>query len=232
MSIFARARQALLEILYPEGAVCLGCGRISDGECLCPACRQELDCGSMLEAWSTRDLDGVPAWSARPHTGLPRKLVLELKHHAAGCAADALAGMLRTRPAAFPEPEAGTVVTWVPGPKSRIRERMTDHGRLLAGAAARELGLPCRQLLRRRGNDRPQASLREAERLKNLRKAFEPAGPVTFPVLLVDDVLTTGTTTRRCIAALRAAGAERITVLTMTCAARRKGAVHGHAGRL
>ena len=39
---------------------------------------------------------------------------------------------------------------------------------------------------------------------------------MSFPVLLVDDVLTTGTTVSRCAEALRAAGAAEITALTVT----------------
>lgn len=55
-----------------------------------------------------------------------------------------------------------------------------------------------------------------ARRQKNLRTAFAPAEEIGFPVLLVDDVLTTGTTAARCVAALREGGAREITVLTMT----------------
>ena len=221
MNILSEIRRFLRETVYPEGAVCAGCGRISDGEGLCPDCRRELEHAGIMETWDTRDLDGVRAWSMRPHRGLPRTLVLRLKHGAEERTAAALAGMLRTRPAEFPELPPETVVTWVPTPKSRIRERCIDHGQALAEAAAKELGLRSAPLLVRKGNDRPQATLNREQREKNLQKAFVSPERIDFPVLLVDDVLTTGTTARRCISALREAGAEDITVLTATYAVRR-----------
>ena len=211
-----RLRRILWETVYPEGAICLGCGKISQGACLCGECRQLLRKGEMLESWNMRDLNGVDAWSLKPHKGLARTLVLRLKHSAEACAAGELAGILEDRPEYFPMFPADTVVTWVPGPKSRIRERCVDHGRLLAEAMAEQLGLRCERLLDRRGKDRPQARLNRAQREKNLSGAFAPAGEIHAPVLLVDDVLTTGTTAERCIRALREAGAKEITVLTAT----------------
>jgi predicted amidophosphoribosyltransferase len=87
----------------------------------------------------------------------------------------------------------------------------------LAEAAARQLNLPCRPLLsRRETRQKTQASLGQQARAANLKDAFFPRENISFPVLLVDDVLTTGTTARRCAAALRSAGAVQITVLTFT----------------
>lgn len=214
-------RTAFRQMLYPEGAVCLGCGKISDGETLCPACRRELTFGETLASWEQRDLAGIPAWSIRPHRGLARRLVLRLKYGAEARAAKELTGLIRSAPAIFPSFPPETVVTWVPMPDTRRRERAIDHGRLLAENTAEVLGLSCRALLLRRGNSRKQAGASMAKRQRNLRKAFAPAGKITFPVLLVDDVLTTGTTALRCIEALRAGGAEEITVLTMTRASNR-----------
>ena len=211
--------RGLAEILYPEGAVCLGCGRLSDGECLCPACREELRYSDVLDSWQLRDIGGVPVWCMRPHRDLPRKLVLRLKHGTEARAAKEMAGMLRDRPDYFLHPAPGTVVTWVPGPKGRIRERCIDHGKRLAEAVAAELGLECRPLLIRKKNDRAQARLNREDRRENLKKTFAPAERIGCPVLLVDDVLTTGTTARRCLEALREGGAEEIEVLTVTKAA-------------
>ena len=211
------AKNFLLDVVYPEAALCRGCGCVSDSGCLCSRCREELRYGSAAFAWDWRDVSGVRAYSLRPHEGIARRLVIRLKHQAEACLADELTAAMEPVPVflSFP-PE--TVVTWVPMPARRLRERCLDHGRLLAESAARRLGLTARPLLRRReeGRVRTQASLHREARVRNLQNAFVPAEPVSFPVLLVDDVLTTGTTASRCIEALRQAGAIEITVLTIT----------------
>ena len=223
MRLFRRIGTLLREIMYPEGAVCAACGKVSGAGYLCAACREELWNANMLESWDTKELmKGVVVWSMRPHTGTARTMVLRLKHGAEAPAARELAALLRDRPVLFPAFPPETVVTWVPGPQTRIRERCIDHGRMLAEAVAEELKLPCEALLIRRGNDRPQARLNREEREANLQNAFETRGEIRCPVLLVDDVLTTGTTASRCVEALRKGGARQITVLTATHAVRRK----------
>ena len=217
MNRLRRCGEILREIVYPEGAFCLACGRTARGDCLCPECREELRNLYVLESWNSERLTGqVTVWSMRPHRGVARQLVLRLKFGAEKRAAAELAALLRDRPPLFPVLPPETVVTWVPGPKNRIRERCIDHGRLLAEAAAAELGLRCEPLLIRKGNDRAQVTLNGKQREQNLKKAFRPRKEIRTPVLLVDDVLTTGTTARRCVSALREGGAEEITVLTAT----------------
>ena len=214
-------RSFLLDLVYPEGAVCRACGKVSGGEILCPSCRASLRSDGSLYRWETEELDpDLTAYFLTPHPGIARALVLRLKHHAEACAVRPLADLLLPLPKDFSfSPD--TVVTWVSMPENRRRDRMIDHGRLLAEAAAAQLGLPCRKLLlRRETRHKNQASLNREAREENLKNAFLPMEKITFPVLLVDDVLTTGTTARRCAEALRAGGAEQVTVLTYTRAAR------------
>jgi len=216
-------RNFLLDLVYPEGAVCRACGKISDGEVLCPACRTALQSNGTLFRWGTEELDpDLTAYFLTPHTGIARTLVLRLKHHAEACAARPLADLMLPLPKDFSfSPD--TVVTWVTMPESRRRDRMIDHGRTLAEAAARQLNLPCRQLLlRRETRQKNQASLNREGREANLKNAFLPMEDISFPVLLVDDVLTTGTTARRCAEALRSGGAKEVSVLTFTRAVRFK----------
>ena len=208
----------LLETVYPERAVCRACGKISSGDSpLCADCRSRLVADGTAYAWDREDLEpDLSAYTLRPHTGVARQLVIRLKHSTEKCLADELADLLLPLPPhIFFPPE--TVVTWVPMPRSRRIERCIDHGQVLAEAAAERLGLSCRPLLRRTDTkEKPQATLNREQREKNLSGAFSPAEKITFPVLLVDDVLTTGTTARRCAEALRRGGAEEITVLAFT----------------
>ncbi len=212
-----RAKKWMLDVIYPEAALCRGCGTVSDAGCLCSHCRQTLQNDNVFFAWEYTEVSGVRAYAMRPHEGLTRRLILRLKHHAEACLADELTALLLPLPTFLTFPP-DTVVTWVPMPARRLRERCLDHGRLLAESAARRLDLTARPLLLRRSGSsvRTQASLSAKERARNLRGAFAPAGPIDFPVLLLDDVLTTGSTAARCIETLRQAGAREITVVTIT----------------
>ena len=206
------------EMVYPERALCRSCGVATDGGVLCAGCRERLQSDGFFFSWDREILaDGeTVAWALRPHEGIARQMVIRLKYQAEACVAEELAGLMEPVPAeVFLTPE--TVVTWVTMPASRRRERGIDHGRALAEAVAGRLGLECRQLLDRaeRGGKR-QVKLNGEQRMKNLKGAFSPREKMDFPVLLVDDVRTTGTTALRCAEALRKGGAERVTVLTIT----------------
>ena len=172
-----QVRQFLLETVFPERAVCRTCGRITDGGVLCKDCRSRLQSDGMTMAWDREELEpGLDAYVLRPHTGVARQLVLRLKHSAEKCVADELADLILPVPdhVSFPP---DTVVTWVPMPEGRRRERCIDHGRVLAEAAAARLNLSCRPLLLRLDTgDKPQATLGRTDREANLSRAFAPAG--------------------------------------------------------
>ena len=205
------------DVLWPEGAFCCACGRVTDGSGLCAACRESLLYDGSFWAWERSDpAPDLPAWSLRPHDGVPRQLILRLKYGAEARAARLLSELLLPLPedVSFPP---DTVVTWVAMPESRRRDRAIDHGRLLAEIFAEKLGLPCRSLLVRRDrHEKRQATLGARQRAANLEGAFRPRERITFPVLIIDDVRTTGTTLCRCADALRAGGAEQIFALTVT----------------
>ena len=207
----------LKEIIWPEGAFCCACGRITDGSALCTACRESLMNDGLLFSWDRTDPEpDLPAWSLRPHEGVPRTLILRLKYGAEARAARLLAELLLPLPEEVSFPP-DTVVTWVTMPESRRRDRAVDHGRLLAEAFAEKLSLPCRQLLLRRDRrEKHQVGLGAEQRSANLQGAFRPAEKICFPVLIIDDVRTTGTTLCRCAEALRAGGADRISAITVT----------------
>ena len=205
------------DVIWPEDALCCVCGRITKKDGLCAACRESLEHDGFFFAWERSDpAPDLPVWSLRPHEGVHRELVIRLKYGAEARAARILASLLLPLPedVVFPP---DTVVTWVTMPESRRRERAVDHGRLLAEAFAEKLSLPCRQLLLRRDHrEKRQVGLSEKERAANLAGAFTPKEKITFPVLIVDDVRTTGTTLCRCAEALRSGGAEKVFGLTVT----------------
>jgi len=150
-----------------------------------------------------------------PYEGGLRRLVHVLKFEGhdilAAPAASLLAGTIR---------RAGLdgldAVVPVPSTRRRNRERGYDPAVLIAGEVGRRLSLPLVPALRRIVETPPQSALTAAERRANVARAFgarPSAAGRSF--LLVDDVLTTGATAFAAAAALRIAGARRISVAVL-----------------
>lgn len=114
------------------------------------------------------------------------------------------------RPLARPLAErlAGTglvvdAVTWVTSVPARVRQRGTDHARELAVVVAASLDVPLMRLL-------------EVEPGPVHGERYRATTPLPgSDVVLVDDVLTTGATAWRAAAALRAAGAGEVVLVTL-----------------
>ena len=108
------------------------------------------------------------------------------------------------------------VVTWVPAAPGSRRRRGYDQGRLLARALAVELGGRARPLLLR-GPGRAQTGRNRAQRLAGpaLRAPLTPRGDPGHPVVLVDDVVTTGASMAAAVGALRLAGHRRVVAVAV-----------------
>jgi len=108
------------------------------------------------------------------------------------------------------------VVTWVPPDRWRLILREYHPPQLLACELADRWGLPAAPLLARCGRRRPQRGLDIAGRRANVRGAFRAEASVPpLPVVLVDDVHTTGETLAECARVLCAAGAVRVDAVTL-----------------
>jgi ComF family protein len=104
-----------------------------------------------------------------------------------------------------------------------------NQAELLAHVVSRRTGLPVLEALRRRRHSPAQASLASAsQRRANVRGVFAlqyPSAIAGKRLLLVDDVLTSGATVNSAAAVLAASGADRVSVLTLARADRRKPAL-------
>jgi ComF family protein len=103
-------------------------------------------------------------------------------------------------------------------------ERGYNQSELLAREIARHRGIPLVNAVRRRRATSTQAGLSHSARRRNVAGAFavKDRGPIAGKrILLVDDVMTTGATASACGAALKAAGAASVTLLTIARVDRR-----------
>ncbi|MCZ6904951.1 MAG: ComF family protein [Acidobacteria bacterium] len=110
------------------------------------------------------------------------------------------------------------LVVPVPLHRARKRERGFNQAEALAAGVARSLGLSLNSgILHRIRPTPPQTGLSYGARRRNVQGAFEVRGRSLRgqPVLLVDDVMTTGATAHACAMRLKQAGAEKVLVLTL-----------------
>ena len=148
-----------------------------------------------------------------------RQLVLALKH---GDRPDIArpAGSWLAR-AARPMIEARTLIAPVPLHWTRLLRRRYNQAALLAAALAREVGADhCPDLLIRNRRTPKLEDVTAEERLEILSGAISAHpkrrhGMAGRPVLLVDDVMTSGATLAACAAACHAAGAGSVDVVVL-----------------
>ena len=109
-------------------------------------------------------------------------------------------------------------VTFVPITRAAQAERGYNQSELLAKALAKRLSVPCEPLLTKLYETRPQKELAAWQRSGNVLGVFDVpdraavAGKV---LVLVDDVLTTGTTLDECSKMLKLCGALRVFCATV-----------------
>jgi len=191
------------------GSRCVGCR--CRGPLLCDTCLRTAPRPAGLRRPPQVDRVLCP-WS---YEGVARSLILRLKVRGVDSAARPLASAMVSE--VHGNGLGAGVVTWVPGRPRDMRRRGFDHAEVLARLVARELGLACLPMLVRRGHQADQAGLTAGQRARNLSGAFVArSGPKR--VLVVDDVMTTGSTLASCARALRAGGIRSIEALVAAAA--------------
>lgn len=248
---------ALLDLILPPR--CAGCGApgaLACPSCRAELLREpaprppDPPPPGLPDCWSATAYDGaarrmILACKERGRTALVPVLAASVSACVTAWAASRVAARADTG-AGGGGASRGVWLVPVPSARAASRRRGHDPVRAVAAAAAREL---CRRgrpaalapLLRQGRRVADQAGLGSAERAVNLSGAFQvvpgaaarprpsDGGLEAADVVLVDDIVTTGTTLAEAARALRAAGAEPSAAVTIAATRRRRpiGEYHG-----
>ena len=196
----------LLSLLAPPLCVCCGCAA-SLHQPLCRACLDDLRWLSFEQPPGA----GVPVWAAVSYEGPARALVRALKFRGAVGLVDAMAAQMAAN--APPGLLEGRSLVPVPLHPARRRRRGFNQAEQLAVRLARRAGLALSDCLERSagGARSSQVGRGREERLRAVEGIRMRAGAaVPLRVLLVDDVVTTGSTLAACAAALERAGVREV----------------------
>ena len=209
----SRPLGALLDLLFPPR--CVFCRRLlhRGEEGICPRCQQELPWALGAEAEQTGEffsLCASPLWyqdqvrasfhrykfkGVRGYSRTYGRLVAQ-------CVQDHLARRY-------------DLITWVPLSRARLRQRGYDQAMLLASAAALALDDVAAETLCKVRDTEAQSGLgkNDASRRANVLSAYQVTDPALVEgrrVLLIDDIVTTGSTLSECARVLRTAGATDV----------------------
>ncbi|WP_040791772.1 ComF family protein [Nocardia paucivorans] len=213
--------RTLLDLVLP--VLCAGCGRSGTG--WCGECAASL-AGPPLRVWPRID-PGVPCWALGRYRGPARQAVLSAKERGRRDLADPLGAALANGLARLCVPDRPLVLIPAPTRSAAARRRGGDPVLRMTRVAARRLephwlsGCQVAPGLRLWWGVRDSAGLSAQRRCQNLRGRITavpmPHIPTYAQVVLVDDVLTTGTTAAVSIHALSRVGTHVDGVL-VSCA--------------
>lgn len=110
-------------------------------------------------------------------------------------------------------------ISWVPLDRKRRRKRGYDQAELLAKQAALQLRKECLPVLKKKRGVPPQSGTGSPERRRaNIAGAYSVPDPKLVAgkrILLVDDIVTSGSTLSECAKTLLLAGAEDVLCATL-----------------
>ena len=199
----------LLDLIFPP--VC-GCGRVDYH--FCASCLKEL----RRYPLETRTVSGAPLdglASTGIYDGILGRAIRAFKYEGVR----GLDKHLAQRLARVYEQTHWTIDLMIPVPlaKKRLDERGYNQSEMLGACMSKVCRIPCRSdYMRRIRETDQQALLSGKQRTANVRNAFEASDAVEgLAILLIDDVVTSGSTLYECARALKREGAWAVYGLTV-----------------
>ena len=194
--------EKFLHLLFPTG--CVYCGRLSDEKIhgLCPDCRSSLPI-------YLRKADKT--WYVFEYDKKVSRILKKAKYRGKPGSVKVLAGLLGD--ILLSEGVKADLVTYVPMNKKELGERGYNQSGIAARKIARILGVTCNgRALAKIKQTKKQADLSKKARNSNLAGAFAADRQIVSGknILLIDDIITTGSTINECRNALMAAGAVNV----------------------
>jgi len=204
--------------------LCFGCGKI--GTPLCHNCKNNITtepfvgcilCGKVSPEGlcAQHDVPICKAWVVSERRTVLRRVIDAYKFENVKASANTLADLLVDTLPILPR---NTMIIPIPTASAHVRQRGYDHLDILARSLSQKLELPVMRLLQR-SSAKTQHRLNKVERQQEAKSAFyvrkQLNVPFDTPLLLLDDIITTGSTVGSSAQALTNVGYKTIFVAAL-----------------
>lgn len=215
--MFGMFRQ-LLNLLYKRR--CYICKSTRDNAILCNDCLKKI---RFLPTKPVKIINNADVYSMTIYTGIIMKMIRGLKYHRKKDLAYYHAKLMYDYWKELHEDEEEYIIVPVPMHKTREKQRGYNHMNLIAQEFAKLSGYEINtNLIYRTKNTTPQYALSKEERESNLKNAF---GINTKnikllrgkKILILDDIITTGTTISEMVSTLRSTDYHVVKAFTASC---------------
>lgn len=228
ISITSRLKISFLDLFFPPR--CASCGTLGSlfcDECkegillvkeqTCPACNKISPKGKFCQRCRKKtNLSGIAA-ACYFREGTTKEAIHSFKYEGVHGLSNDLAPLLTDL--LIREKISFDVICFVPITKKREGWRGYNQAEILAQNLSGYFGKPVVPALRKVKKTKTQVGLPKKKREQNLKNAFKLSAKKSQidgkRILLVDDVVTTGTTLNECAKILKSAGARKIWAATI-----------------
>lgn len=206
----------ILSLIYPPK--CVFCGKVIDKSDICSECEKTLPYtkgDSVYQKFLFVDKCISPLY----YKDYVRRAVLRFKFSGCSCYSCRLGAIMSE--CAENNLDCGSIdmISCIPLSKKRLHDRGYNQAELLAREISKAVDVKFVPTLKKIKNNTAQSTIKDAKlRAKNVVGVYTVTDPETVKgkyILLVDDVVTTGSTVSECARMLKKAGAKAVYCITL-----------------
>ena len=202
--------QCFLEVIYPREEKCYVCN--TEGEkIICDKCK-----GKIQKANEILIIEECDLLICSYYSFIVKDLILRLKYKGDFHAGEILAILLEEK---IKESNLNVdFITYVPVAKDSLKKKEFNQCEYLSKELGKRLGIKSIEILKKKNKVKEQKSLCKEEREKNVQNAFCLKSYKNLEgksIILLDDVMTTGSTLKACVRELKKIKDIKIFLLTI-----------------
>lgn len=204
----------ILDWLFPRRCYC--CKKTSETS-VCKGCFASI---KILEPNPIKIINHTKIYSSTVYSRVTKKLIRAIKYHQKKEFSNELANIMFKLWENIENKKDFYEIVPTPSFEERLKQRKYDHIKLICDDFAKLTHYKINtSLLKRIKNTKPQYKLTRQQREENLKNAFicDKSKYTGHPLLIIDDICTTGTTLSEIIKTLHAEGIMDITALCCSC---------------